>query len=219
MSTPTDASTAAGGSVRPLVRAVLATRNRHKAVEIEGMLRRSAPSLRLLPLDDPSLPATGEVVESGTTFAANALLKARAACAATGLPALADDSGIAVDVLGGAPGVFSARWSGRHGEDAANLDLLLAQLADVPDDERGAAFVCAAALVLPDGRSCVHHGRLDGVLERAGRGGGGFGYDPAFRPAGQRRTLGEMSADEKDAVSHRARAFAALAQELPTFLR
>ncbi|MEJ5945246.1 RdgB/HAM1 family non-canonical purine NTP pyrophosphatase [Pseudokineococcus basanitobsidens] len=217
MSSPTGAVGPPAGD--GAVRAVLATRNPHKAVEIQGMLRRSVPHLQLLALDDPSLPATGEVVESGTTFAANALLKARAAAAATGLPALADDSGIAVDVLGGAPGVFSARWSGRHGDDGANLALLLAQLADVPVEERGAAFVCAAALVLPDGREVVHHGRLDGVLAGAARGSGGFGYDPAFRPAGEDRTLGEMSADEKDAVSHRARAFATLARQLPDLLR
>ncbi|MEJ5869295.1 RdgB/HAM1 family non-canonical purine NTP pyrophosphatase [Pseudokineococcus sp. 5B2Z-1] len=200
------------------VRAVLATRNAHKVEEIAVLLAGPLPSLELLPLDGPGLPAVPDVVESGTTFAANALLKARAACAATGLPALADDSGLCVDVLGGAPGVFSARWAGRHGDDAANLALLLAQLADVPDAERGAAFVCAAALVLPGGGEVVHHGRLAGVLARAPRGAGGFGYDPAVVPEGETRTLGEMSAQEKNAVSHRARAFGALAQEMPALL-
>lgn len=200
------------------VRAVLATRNAHKVEEIAALLAGPLPSLELLPLDGPGLPAVPDVVESGTTFAANALLKARAACEATGLPALADDSGLCVDVLGGAPGVFSARWAGRHGDDAANLALLLAQLADVPDAERGAAFVCAAALVLPGGREVVHHGRLGGVLARAPRGDGGFGYDPAVVPEGETRTLGEMSAQEKNAVSHRARAFGALAHEMPALL-
>ncbi|MEJ5915206.1 non-canonical purine NTP pyrophosphatase [Pseudokineococcus sp. 1T1Z-3] len=207
----------------PGVRAVLATRNAHKAQEIEALLRSAEPvdrlGLRLLPLDHPDLRATPDVVESGTTFAANALLKARAAAATTGLPALADDSGLAVDVLGGAPGIFSARWCGRHGDDRANLELLLAQLADVPDDERGAAFVCAAALVLPGGAEEVRTGRLDGSLAREALGEGGFGYDPVFRPVGGRRTFGQMSAVEKGAISHRARAFGALAQELPDLLR
>ena len=199
-------------------RAVLATRNAHKVGEIAALLEGPLPSLQLLALDAEGLPPVPDVVESGTTFAANALLKARAACAATGLPALADDSGLCVDVLGGAPGVFSARWSGRHGDDAANLALLLAQLADVPDDERGASFVCAAALVLPGGHEEVRTGRLAGSLERAPRGAGGFGYDPAVTPEGEHRTLGEMSAAEKNAISHRARAFAALADELPRLL-
>jgi len=197
--------------------AVLATRNAGKTRELEALLRAALPDLELLPLDHPRLPATPDVVESGTTFAANALLKARAACAATGLPALADDSGLAVDVLGGAPGIFSARWSGRHGEDDANTALLLAQLADVPDGARGAAFVCAAALVLPGGLEDVHHGRLEGVLAREPRGTGGFGYDPVLRlPDG--RTVAELDAAEKNRVSHRALAFGALAAVLPGHL-
>ena len=199
-------------------RAVLATRNAHKVGEIAALLAAPLPALHLLALDAEGLPAVPEVVESGTTFAANALLKARAACAATGLPALADDSGLCVDVLGGAPGVFSARWSGRHGDDAANLSLLLGQLADVPDGERGASFVCAAAVVLPGGHEEVRSGRLAGSLVRAPRGERGFGYDPAVVPAGEQRTLAEMSAAEKNAISHRARAFAALADALPRLL-
>jgi XTP/dITP diphosphohydrolase len=151
-----------------------------------------------------------DVVESGVTFEANALLKARTVCAATGLVALADDSGLAVDVLGGSPGIFSARWSGRHGDDRANLDLLLAQLGDVPDGHRGAGFVCAAALVTPDGFERVEFGRIRGVVTREPRGSGGFGYDPILQlPDG--RTLAELGAEEKNAISHRSQAFRALA--------
>lgn len=199
-------------------RVVLATRNAHKVVELQAILREAAPGVVLVGLDDPSLPATEDVVESGVTFAANALLKARAACAATGLPALADDSGIAVDVLGGSPGVFSARWAGRHGDDVANLDLLLAQLADVPDEHRAAAFECAAALVMPDGREEVHHGRLPGLLTRAPRGANGFGYDPVLQPEGSERTCAELTSEEKNATSHRSRAFRSLAAVLPDAL-
>ncbi len=139
-------------------RVVLATRNAHKVAELQAILAPHLPGVEVLAVGDPSLPEVPEVAETEVTFAGNALLKARAVSAATGLVALADDSGIAVDVLGGAPGIFSARWAGRHGDDAANLALLLAQVADVPGPHRGAAFVCAAALVTPDGREHVELG-------------------------------------------------------------
>jgi XTP/dITP diphosphohydrolase len=152
-----------------------------------------------------------DVVEDGLTFAANALKKARFVAAATRLPAVADDSGLCVDALNGMPGVFSARWAGRHGDDAANLDLVLAQLSDVADESRGAHFACAAALALPTGEERVVEGRIDGTLLRARRGTGGFGYDPVFLPDGFDLTTAEMAPEQKNAISHRGRAFRALA--------
>lgn len=201
-------------------RLVLATRNAHKVVELREILADALHRTGLTLVGVQEFPQAGEVVESGVTFAANALLKARSTVQATGLPALADDSGLAVDVLGGSPGVFSARWSGvsaadkdSHDKDRANNDLLLAQLADVPDEHRGAGFVCAAALVTPDGVEVVREGSVRGVLTRAPRGSGGFGYDPLLQlPDG--RTLAEYSSVEKHAVSHRGAAFRALADDL-----
>jgi XTP/dITP diphosphohydrolase len=154
------------------------------------------------------------VVESGVTFAENATLKAAAAAEATGLPALADDSGLAVEVLGGAPGVFSARWAGAHGQDRANLELLLAQLRDVPDGRRAAAFVCAAALAMPHRAVVVREGRMPGTLAREPRGDNGFGYDPILVPEGSSRTAAELSPEDKNAISHRGKAFRALATDL-----
>ncbi len=188
---------------------ILATRNRGKLAELSAILADAGVTEQLLDLDDVHVPDTRE---TGVTFAQNALLKARDAVAHSGLPAIADDSGLAVDVLGGAPGVFSARWSGRHGDDQANLDLLLAQLSDVPADHRGARFVCAAVAVWPDGREAVEVGELRGVLTTVPRGDNGFGYDPIFEvqtPAGP-RTTAELSAADKHAISHRGRAFRAL---------
>ena len=187
---------------------VLATRNAHKVEELRRILGDAGLAVELLGMD--SFPEVPDVAETGTTFAENALLKAHAVAAATGLPAVADDSGLCVDVLGGSPGVFSARWSGRHGDDAANLDLLLAQVQDVPDDRRGAHFACAAALALPDGVERVVEGRLTGVLVRERRGSNGFGYDPVFVPDGETRTTAELEPAEKDAISHRGRAFRGL---------
>jgi XTP/dITP diphosphohydrolase len=189
------------------MRVVLATRNQHKVEELQRILAPYDVTLVSL-ADYPDVP---DVAETGETFAANALLKAHAVAEATGLVAVADDSGLAVDALNGMPGVLSARWAGRHGDDAANLALVLAQVADVPDERRGAAFVCAAAAVAPDGRELVVEERVDGVLERAPRGTNGFGYDPIFVPRGETRTTAEMSAAEKDAISHRGKAFRALA--------
>ena len=192
------------------MRVVLATRNAHKVDEVRRIL---APyDVDLVSLSE--FPDVGDVAETGATFADNALLKARAVAAATGLTALADDSGLAVAALNGMPGVLSARWSGRHGDDAANLQLVLDQIADVPDDRRGAAFVCAAAAMTPDGRQLVVEGRVEGVVIRAPRGSNGFGYDPIFVPTGEQRTTAEMSAEEKDAISHRGKAFRALAPRL-----
>ncbi|WP_037907048.1 RdgB/HAM1 family non-canonical purine NTP pyrophosphatase [Actinacidiphila yeochonensis] len=193
----------------PATRLVLATRNAHKVIELRAILAETGPAVELVGAD--AFPHVPDVKETGVTFADNALLKARALAEATGLPAVADDSGICVDVLGGAPGIFSARWAGRHGDDAANLDLLLAQLADIDDPHRGAHFACAAALALPDGTTRVTEGRLTGTLRHAPTGGGGFGYDPILQPEGDTRTLAELTADEKNAISHRGRAFRALA--------
>ncbi|MHA6621603.1 RdgB/HAM1 family non-canonical purine NTP pyrophosphatase [Pseudonocardia sp. DLS-67] len=161
--------------------------------------------------DVPEFP---EAPETGATFAENALAKARDAAAATGMPSVADDSGLAVDALNGMPGVLSARWSGRHGDDVANLELLLGQVADVPDERRGAAFVCAAALVVPNGPETVVHGEWRGRIVRAPRGTNGFGYDPIFVPDGEERTSAELGAQEKDAASHRGRAMRALLPHL-----
>ena len=208
---------------------MLATRNAHKVVELREILAAALDraGLELVGLD--AFEGLEDVVESGVTFADNALLKARYAAATTGLPALADDSGLAVEVLGGAPGVFSARWSGPLAEaagldkDEANNRLLLAQLADVPDEHRAAAFVCAAALVLPGdaagttGEEVVREGRCSGVVGREPRGTNGFGYDPLLvRPDG--RTLAEHSAEEKNAISHRGEAFRALAADVEALL-
>ncbi|GAA1470277.1 non-canonical purine NTP pyrophosphatase [Microbacterium thalassium] len=189
---------------------VLATHNPHKVEEFQAIVAATRPDLTVIGYDGP------EPVEDGVTFAENALIKARAASAHTGLPALADDSGICVDVLGGAPGVFSAYWAG-HAKDArANLDLLLDQLSDIADPHRAAQFVSTIALVVPGGAGDEHvvEGRWPGRLARAASGGGGFGYDPIFIPDGQdaaaERTVGEWTAEEKNAASHRARAFVAL---------
>jgi XTP/dITP diphosphohydrolase len=201
-----------------LHRLVLATRNRHKIEELGRILAGPAGAGGIELVGTDAFPDLVDVAETGVTFAENALLKARYTATATGLPAVADDSGLAVDVLGGSPGVFSARWAGRHGDDAANLDLLLAQLGDVPDEHRRAHFACAAAFVSPTGLEAVVHGRLDGLLLHARRGEGGFGYDPIFLPDGSERSTGEMSPAEKDAISHRGLAFRALAARLPQLL-
>jgi XTP/dITP diphosphohydrolase len=198
---------------------VLATRNRFKVVELRRILAEAGlGGIEIRGLD--AFPGVPDVVETGVTFAENAALKAAAVAAVTGLPAVADDSGLCVDVLGGAPGVFSARWSGAHGDDRANLELLLAQVRDVPDGHRGAHFGCAAVAALPGGRQLVAEGRLIGSLARQPRGSNGFGYDPIFVPEGETRTTAEMSPAEKDAISHRGRAFRELADLIkPTLAR
>ncbi|GAA4976039.1 non-canonical purine NTP pyrophosphatase [Pseudonocardia tropica] len=225
------------------MRILLATRNAEKLVELRRITEAAGLSgVEIVGLAD--VPEFPEAPETGATFAANALAKARDAAAATGLPAIADDSGITVDALNGMPGIFSARWSGRHGDDGANLELLLGQTADVPDERRGAAFVCAAALVTPEaaaavpvsggpdstdgpggpdaeasvpGRTVVH-GTWRGTLLRAPRGENGFGYDPIFAPEGDGRSSAELSAEEKDAASHRGTALRALVPHLQALL-
>jgi XTP/dITP diphosphohydrolase len=205
---------------RPSGRLVLATRNAHKVGELRDILADVLGRIGVDLVGVEEYPHVGEVVESGVTFAENALLKARAVAEGTGLPALADDSGLAVDVLGGSPGVFSARWAARAGtddKDRANNELLLAQLSDVPDEHRDAGFVCAAALAMPDGRTVVREGQVRGRLAREPRGSGGFGYDPLLvLPDG--RTLAEYAPQEKHAVSHRGAAFRALAEDLVSLL-
>jgi XTP/dITP diphosphohydrolase len=187
---------------------VLATHNPHKVAEFQQIVAQARPDLEIIGYDGP------EPVEDGVTFAENALIKARAAAAHTGLAALADDSGICVDVLGGSPGVFSAYWAGQKKDAGANLALLLDQLHDIADPHRAAHFASTIALVMPDGREHVVEGRWPGRLAHAVSGAGGFGYDPIFvpdgQPAGEERSVGEFTSEEKQAQSHRARAFAEL---------
>lgn len=187
------------------VRLVVATRNRGKLAELARIL--DGLDVELVSMDTLGLSSPPE---TGHTFADNALTKARVAVASSGLPAVADDSGLEVDALDGRPGVASARYAGSHGDDAANLATLLAELADVPPDERDARFVCAAALVAPDGREWVTHGVMEGRVVDEPRGDGGFGYDPVFVAAGQTRTNAELAPEVKDAHSHRGQAFRAL---------
>jgi XTP/dITP diphosphohydrolase len=195
------------------VKLLLASRNAGKLAELTRIVAASdLGGLQVVGLAD--VPPFPEAPETGASFAENALAKARDAVAATGLAAVADDSGLAVDALNGMPGVLSARWSGGHGDDAANLRLVLGQLADVPDERRGAAFVCAAALVAPGGAEVVVHGEWRGTIIRESRGSNGFGYDPIFVPDGGTRTSAELTPEEKDAVSHRGRALRALLPHL-----
>ncbi|HSO65067.1 MAG TPA: RdgB/HAM1 family non-canonical purine NTP pyrophosphatase [Ornithinibacter sp.] len=199
-------------------RLVLATRNEHKVRELRQILADLVEELDLEVVGAGDVGGAPDVPETEVTFLGNARLKAVALAEATGLPAVADDSGLAVDVLGGAPGVFSARWSGttagadapRAVRDRANLDLLLEQVGDVPDGHRGAAFVCAAVIAMPDGRVEGVEGRVEGSIVREPRGTNGFGYDPVFVPTGGTRTLAEHTDAEKNAISHRGNAFRAL---------
>lgn len=187
-----------------MTRVVLASHNGHKLGEFQRILGTEIPGLELAGFDGP------EPVEDGVSFAENSLIKARAAARHTRLPALADDSGICVDVLGGAPGIFSARWCGRHGDSAANNELLLAQLRDVREADRTAHFACTIALVDPGGNEIVVEGIWPGRVATEPTGSGGFGYDPIFIPAGHGGSSAELSPEEKNAVSHRARAFEAI---------
>ncbi|MET9646840.1 RdgB/HAM1 family non-canonical purine NTP pyrophosphatase [Streptomyces syringium] len=189
-------------------RLILATRNANKVTELRAILEGAGLDVELVGAD--AYPEIPDVKETGVTFAENALLKAHALARATGHPAVADDSGLCVDVLNGAPGIFSARWSGTHGDDKANLDLLLAQLGDIAEEHRGAHFACAAALALPDGTERVVEGRLEGTLRHEPTGTGGFGYDPILQPLGETRTCAELTAAEKNAISHRGKAFRGL---------
>ncbi len=187
------------------MRIVLATRNRGKLAELERIL--AGLDVELVPIDAFGAKAPQE---SGTTFEENALVKARAAVIATGLLALADDSGLEVDALGGGPGILSARYGGPDGDDATNRAKLLEALAAVPAEGRGARFVCAAALVSPDGREWITHGVMEGRITVEPRGSGGFGYDPIFVALGETRTNAELPPEVKDAISHRGAAFRAL---------
>ena len=196
---------------------LLATRNKKKLGELDRILAAAGlTGIDVIGLAD--VPEFPEAPETGATFEENALAKARDAVAATGLAAVADDSGLTVDALGGMPGVLSARWAGRHGDDLANLELVLGQLADVPDERRGAAFVCAAALVLPDRREVVVRGTWSGRLVREPRGENGFGYDPIFVPEGHRMTSAELEPEDKDALSHRGIALRLLLPHLRELL-
>ena len=197
-----------------MTKIVLATRNAHKVVELRQILADLVEEIGLEIVGVSEFPDVEDVLEDGVTFAENATLKAVAVARATGLPAIADDSGLAVDVLGGAPGIFSARWAGEHGGDRANVDLLLSQLVDVRDEHRAAGFVCAAALAMPDGRVFLREGQVRGTLTRAPRGTNGFGYDPILRVDGGARTLAEYDSDQKNAISHRGKALRALAADL-----
>jgi XTP/dITP diphosphohydrolase len=196
-----------------VTRLLLASRNTKKLGELRRILdAERVTGVEVIGLDE--VPPFPEAPETGATFEETAVAKARDAVAATGLPAVADDSGLAVDALGGMPGVLSARWAGKHGDDEANLHLVLGQLADVPDARRGAAFVCAAALVRPGGEETVVRGEWRGTLTHAARGSNGFGYDPIFVPEGETRTSAELDPAEKDAVSHRGRALRLLLPHL-----
>lgn len=189
---------------------VLATRNQGKIVEFRRILDALAPGeIELIGVDQ--FPDLVDVEETGSTFEENSLLKARYTCQATGLPAIADDSGLCVDALNGDPGIFSARWAGTHGDDRANLEKVLNQLKDVPDEKRTAHFMCVASLVLPDGRQQVAEGRFEGHILHAPVGENGFGYDPIFQPLGLSISSAQMSAEEKDLVSHRGKSLRAIA--------
>jgi XTP/dITP diphosphohydrolase len=191
---------------------VLATHNQGKLRELRELLRGQIPGLDVDTdvLDAGAIQAP-DVAETGVTFAENARLKAHAVAQFSGALAIADDSGLAVDVLGGAPGIFSARWAGSHGDDRANLKLLLAQLADITEEHRGARFVCAAVLASPDGAvDVVEEGTLEGTLLHEPRGEGGFGYDPILQPVGLDKSCAELTGAEKNAISHRGNAFRAL---------
>ncbi|MGY1820758.1 RdgB/HAM1 family non-canonical purine NTP pyrophosphatase [Geodermatophilus sp. SYSU D00079] len=198
-------------------RLLLATRNPGKLAELQRLLESAVPGVEVVGLRD--VEEYPEAPETGATFAENALLKAREAVRYTGLPAVADDSGLTVDALNGMPGVLSARWSGRHGDDEANTALLLGQLADVPDERRGGAFVCAAAVVTPSGAEHVLERSWRGRVVREKRGSNGFGYDPVFQPDGLDLTAAELAPAEKDARSHRGQAFSALVPLVAELLR
>lgn len=198
-------------------RLLLATRNKGKIDEFRRILEEiAAGQIELVGLDQ--FPNLHDVAETGSTFKENALLKAREMCAASGIAAIADDSGLCVDFLNGEPGIFSARWSGVHGDDAANTLKVLNSLADVPDEKRGAHFTCVAAIALPDGRTHTEEAHFDGWILREPVGEHGFGYDPIFRPEGYEISSAQMSAEAKDAISHRGKSLRAIAPHVITLL-
>lgn len=194
-------------------RLVLATRNQGKVAEFRRILDQLAPgAIELIGLEE--IPDLEDVEETGSTFEANALLKARYTAQMTLLPSISDDSGLCVDALGGAPGILSARWAGVHGNDLANVEKLLGELQGLPDSQRGAHFTCVAALAMPDGREVVEEGLFFGRILHAPIGDQGFGYDPIFAPTGMDISSAQMSAHEKDAVSHRGKSLRAIAPQV-----
>ena len=196
---------------------ILATRNQGKVEEFRRILDQVAGgAIELIGISQ--FPDLADVAETGETFEENALFKARTISLATGIPSIADDSGLCVDFLNGDPGIYSARWAGRHGDDLANTEKVLKSLLGVPDEERGAHFICVAALALPDGRSHVEEGRFDGSILHHPIGDHGFGYDPIFKPIGLDISSAQMSAGEKDAVSHRGKSLRAIAPHVITLL-
>ena len=197
---------------------LLATRNKGKIVEFRRILDALAPGeIELVGLDQ--FPELHDVDETGATFEENALLKAREMSEATGLPAIPDDSGLCIDALNGDPGIFSARWAGGHGDDKANIEKVLGQLKDVPDERRTAYFICVAALYLPDGRTHCEEGRFYGRILHSPVGENGFGYDPIFQPEGLSISSAQMSSDEKDAMSHRGKSLRAIAPHVMKALK
>ena len=194
---------------------VLATRNKGKIAEVQRLISQHAAHINLRSVAEFNLD---DVEETGSTFEENALLKAATIARQTGLPALADDSGIAINALGGAPGVYSARWSGVHGDDAANIAKVLTELEGVPDSERGAQFVCVIALALPDGRHVLVRGEVEGSVRRAPVGEHGFGYDPIFQPDGYEITTAQMDPGTKDSISHRGKALREIAPKIAPFI-
>ena len=196
---------------------LLATRNKGKIEEFRRILEDLAEGeIELVGLEQ--FPDLHDVDETGSTFEENALLKAREMCLASGIPAIADDSGLCVDFLNGDPGIFSARWAGSHGDDRANTAKVLESLTGVPDENRGAHFTCVAALALPDGRTHVEQAHFDGWILHAPVGDQGFGYDPIFRPEGFEISSAQMSAEAKDAISHRGKSLRAIAPHVITLL-
>lgn len=196
---------------------VLATRNNHKAQELQRILAEQNLAIEIVTLSQ--FPDAPEVVETESTFEGNALLKARAISAHTGLPAIADDSGLCVNALNGMPGVLSARWSGASSDiDEQNLQLVLKQISDVPEVRRGAQFVCKAVAVFPDGTELIASGTVEGEIVSKPVGSNGFGYDPIFRPVNSELTTAQMSPEQKDAISHRGKALKDLADQIAKFL-
>jgi XTP/dITP diphosphohydrolase len=194
---------------------VLATRNKGKIAEVQRIISQHTSQINLRSVEEFNLD---DVDETGTTFEENALLKASTIARQTGLPALADDSGIAIDALGGAPGVYSARWSGVHGDDAANIAKVLHELEGVSDSDRGAQFVCVIALALPDGRHLMVRGEVEGVVRHEPIGDYGFGYDPIFQPDGYDITTAQMDPETKDSISHRGKVLREIAPKIAPFI-
>ena len=194
---------------------VLATRNQGKIAEMQRLLDSLSSDIQVRSSSEFNLD---DVEETGSTFEENALLKATTIARATGFPALADDSGLCVEVLGGAPGIYSARWAGTHGDDQANIEKLLGDLRKIPSDQRSAKFVCVIALALPNGESEVVRGELKGEIRFEPSGTNGFGYDPIFQPLGHQRTLAEMEPEEKDSISHRGFALREIAPRIAPFI-